>query len=82
VQGFEQIPHVHCDPNSKSPVTTQAALFVACTIMMMTGVFVARVIDIKGAFLKGEFVTNNKVLLFKEVKQRNKEWFTKSYGEN
>jgi hypothetical protein len=33
VRGFEQIPHVHYDPNTKSsPVTTQAAIFVAFTI--------------------------------------------------
>jgi hypothetical protein len=46
---------VHYDPDSKSsPVTTQAALFVAFTIMMMVGNFVARVINVKGAFLKGK----------------------------
>jgi hypothetical protein len=58
VCGFEQIPHVHYDPDSKlSPVTTQAVLFVAFTIMMMVGNFVAWVIDVKGAFLKGKFAS-------------------------
>jgi hypothetical protein len=60
---------VHYDPDSKlSPVTTQAVLFVAFTIMMMAGNFVARVIDIEGAFLKGKFASKDEVLLL-EVPQ-------------
>jgi Reverse transcriptase (RNA-dependent DNA polymerase) len=78
VCGFGQIPHMHYDPDSKSsPVTTQAALFVAFTIMMMAGNFVAQVIDIKGAFLKGKFASKDEVLLL-EVPQGFK-WVYKKW---
>jgi Reverse transcriptase (RNA-dependent DNA polymerase) len=54
-RGSEQIPNVHYDPNSKSsPVTTQTAIFIAFTILMMNKCYVTRVIDVKGAFLKGK----------------------------
>jgi Reverse transcriptase (RNA-dependent DNA polymerase) len=80
VCGFEQIPHVNYDPDSKSsPVTTQAALFVAFTVMLMAGNFVARVIDVKGAFLKGKFASKDEVLLL-EVPQGFK-WVYDKVGE-
>jgi hypothetical protein len=69
VRGFEQIPNVHYDPNSKSsPVTTQAAIFIAFTILMMNKCYVARVIDVKGAFLKGKFASEKEKLML-EVPQ-------------
>jgi Reverse transcriptase (RNA-dependent DNA polymerase) len=69
VRGFGQIPNVHYDPNSKSsPVTTQAAIFIAFTILMMNRRYVARVIDVKGAFLKGKFASEGKKLML-EVPQ-------------
>jgi Reverse transcriptase (RNA-dependent DNA polymerase) len=69
VCGFEQIPYVHYDPDSKSsPVTIQAAIFVSFAITMMATNFVARIVDVKGAFLKGKFVSDNEVLLL-EVPQ-------------
>jgi hypothetical protein len=56
VCGFEQIPNVHYDSDSKSsPVTTQAAIFISFMILMMMPKYVARIIDVKGAFLKGKF---------------------------
>jgi Reverse transcriptase (RNA-dependent DNA polymerase) len=68
VHGFEQILDIHYDPDSNSsPVTTQAAIFVSFAIMMATN-FVARIVDVKGAFLKGKFATDDEVLLL-EVPQ-------------
>jgi hypothetical protein len=73
VPGFEQIPYMHYDPDSKSlPVTPQAALFVAFTIMMMVGDYVGRVIDDKGAFLQGKFASKDEVLLLEVPKIRTK----------
>jgi Reverse transcriptase (RNA-dependent DNA polymerase) len=69
VRGFEQIPYIHYDPDSKSsPVTTQAAIFVSFVLMMMATNFVARIVDVKGAFLKGRFASNDEVLML-EVPQ-------------
>jgi hypothetical protein len=80
VQGFEQIPYVHYDPNSKlSPVTTQAAIFVAFTIMMMADNFVARIVDVKGAFLKGRLASKDEVLML-EVLQGFR-WIYDRLGE-
>jgi Reverse transcriptase (RNA-dependent DNA polymerase) len=54
VRGFEQIPHIHYDPDSKSsPVTTQAAVFIVFVLLTMKVDYVARVLNVKGAFLKG-----------------------------
>jgi hypothetical protein len=69
VCGFEQILYVHYDPDSKSlPVTMQAAIFVSFAKMMLLTNFVVQIVDAKGAFLKGTFVSDNKVLLL-EVPQ-------------
>jgi hypothetical protein len=38
---------------------TQAAIFVAFTIMMMAANFVARIVDEKGAFLKGRLASKD-----------------------
>jgi Reverse transcriptase (RNA-dependent DNA polymerase) len=52
VRGFEQIPHIHYDPDSKSsPVTKQAAVFIVFTLLMMNVDYGARILDVKGAFL-------------------------------
>jgi hypothetical protein len=48
MRGFEQILHVHYDSDAKSlPVTTQASIFFAFTILMMRTDFRAQVIDVK-----------------------------------
>jgi hypothetical protein len=68
----EQIPHLHYDPDSKSlPVTTQAALVVTFTIMMMAGDYVAQVIDVKRAFLKGSLHQRMKFYYWKCLKALN-----------
>jgi Reverse transcriptase (RNA-dependent DNA polymerase) len=80
VRGFEQIPYVHYDPDSKSsPVTTQAAIFVSFVLMMMATNFVARIVDVKGAFLKGRFASNDEVLML-EVPQGFR-WIYDKLGE-
>jgi hypothetical protein len=57
---------VHYDPDAKSLlVMTQASIFIAFTILMMRTDFRARVIDVKGAFLKGKLNTKNEVLMLK-----------------
>lgn len=64
VQGFEQLPNIHYDPSTiSSPVTTQAAIFVAFTILSMHREYEARAIDVKGAFLKGKFASKDETLL-------------------
>jgi hypothetical protein len=64
-----KMSQVHYDPDFKSsPVTTQAALFVAFTLMMMVGNFVAQVIDVKGAFLKGKLHQKKKCYYLKYTK--------------
>jgi hypothetical protein len=69
VRGFEQIPKVHYDPSAvSSPVTTQAAIFTAFTLLTMNRSYVARIIDVKGAFLKGKFASNDETLVL-EVPQ-------------
>jgi hypothetical protein len=69
VRGFEQISHIHYDPDSKSsPVTTQAAVFMAFVLLMMHPTYVAQILDVKEAFLKGNFPSPDEVLLL-EVPQ-------------
>jgi hypothetical protein len=69
VRGFEQLPKIHYDPSAiSSPVTTQAAIFVAFTILTMNKEYEARIIDVKGAFLKGKFASQDETLLL-EVPQ-------------
>jgi hypothetical protein len=48
---------------SHRQVTTQAAIFISFTILMMNPRYMARVIDVKGAFLKGKFATEDKMLM-------------------
>jgi hypothetical protein len=71
---------MHYDPESKSsPLTTQAALVVEFTILMMVGDYVAQVFDVKGAFLKGKFASKDEVLLL-EVPQGFK-WVYDKIGD-
>jgi hypothetical protein len=80
VRGFEQIPHIHYDPDSKSsPVTTQAAVFTVFVLLMMNVAYVARIINVKGAFLKGRFSSPTKVLML-EVPQGFR-WVYNKMGE-
>jgi Reverse transcriptase (RNA-dependent DNA polymerase) len=80
VRGFEQIPHIHYDPDSKSsPVTTQAAVFIVFVLLMMNVDYGARILDVKGAFLKGRFSSPDEVLLL-EVPQGFR-WVYDKLGE-
>jgi Reverse transcriptase (RNA-dependent DNA polymerase) len=77
---FEQIPHMHYDPDSKlSPMTTPSSAICGFHYNDNGRKFVAWVIDVKGAFLKGKFASKDEVLLL-EVPQGFK-WVYDKVGE-
>ncbi len=62
VQGFKQIDGQHYDGTSISaPVTNAISIRMALTVMLMQD-RIAHVVDIKGAFLSGEFEDGEKNL--------------------
>jgi hypothetical protein len=54
-RGFEQVPAVHYDPHSiAAPVVTMMTIRIVYVLMILAG-WSGHVIDVRGAFLKGEF---------------------------
>jgi hypothetical protein len=54
-RGYEQVPEKHYDPNSIAvPVTSDVTIRIVLTLLLL-GRWYAELIDIKGAFLHGEF---------------------------
>ena len=75
-RGFRQIADVHYDQSSiHAPVTNGISIRVLLTLMIMAG-WVANVVDVKGAFLHGEF-TDGEVIYMKVPKG-----FERYYGSN
>ncbi len=67
MRGFEQQDGVHFDSQSiASPVTTDVTVRIILTLMLMAN-WVARLLDIRGAFLHGEFDNNKQI--YSEVPQ-------------
>ena len=65
MRGFEQQDHQHYDSYGiASPVTNDVTVRVCLVLMLMTG-WMARLVDINGAFLHGEF--DNGEVIFTEV---------------
>ncbi len=63
VRGFKQIDGQHYDGTSISaPVTNAMTIRIALTIMLMQG-GIAHVVDVKGAFLYGEFKNGEKIYI-------------------
>ena len=60
-RGFEQEPDVHYDPESKAaPVANLTSIRVMLTLWIACLMWKSRVLDVKGAFLKGKFVEGDK----------------------
>ena len=66
-RGYEQEDSIHYDGQSiASPVTTDVTVRVVLTLMLMCG-WTAKLLDVKGAFLHGEF--DNGEQIYTEVPQ-------------
>ncbi len=62
-RGFQQVEGQHYDTTARSsPVTSDTAIWMVLTIMLVAK-YEARVIDIKGAFLKGEFKNDEEIYM-------------------
>ena len=73
MRGFEQKEGEHYDGSSiSSPVTNDVSIRVALVLMLMAN-WVAQVVDVKGAFLHGEFENDEKI--YTEVPQGFEKWF-------
>ena len=67
MRGYEQQEGIHYDEQAiASPVTTDVTVRVCMVLMLMAG-WTAKLVDIKGAFLHGEFDNNEKI--YTEVPQ-------------
>jgi Reverse transcriptase (RNA-dependent DNA polymerase) len=59
-QGFQQIPGVHYDPKSvAAPVTNEVTVRIVMTLMIMAA-WAGELLDVKGAFLHGQFGTRER----------------------
>ena len=75
-RGYEQVDGIHYDENAKSaPVVNGATINIVFILMLMAG-WVGELLDVRGAFLHGEFEKNRKVYM--EVPQG----FEKHYKGN
>ncbi len=75
-RGFQQVEGQHYNTTAiLSPVTSDTAIWMVLTIMLVAK-YEARVIDVKGAFLKGEFENHE------EIYMTVPEWFEKYYPNN
>ncbi len=61
MRGFKQIKGQHYDGTTiSSPVTNSATIRIVLVLMVMASM-IARIVDVKGAFLHGEFEDGEKV---------------------
>jgi hypothetical protein len=75
-RGFEQVDGVHCDKNTKAaPVTNEITIRIVSILLVMSRWY-AELIDVKGAFLKGEFADGEEIYM--EIPQG----FERFYGNN
>lgn len=64
-RGFEQVPGVHYDPKTiAAPVINDITIRVIIVLMLMA-VFFGELLDVKGAFLIGDFSPNEKPIYMK-----------------
>ena len=76
-RGFEQIEGEHYDTDSTaSPVASETTIRVVLTLMVMAG-WHAEVLDIKGAFLHGEFEDEERVYM--KISQRFEEFLEQAW---
>jgi len=62
-RGFEQLDGIHCDKNTKSaPVTNEITIRIVFILMVM-GRLYAELLDVQGAFLKGEFANGESIYI-------------------
>jgi hypothetical protein len=62
-RGFEQVPGIHYDPKSiAAPVVTLMTIRIVFVIMIMAG-WTGHVLDVRGAFLKGDFADGENLYL-------------------
>ena len=60
MRGFEQVKDTHYDPESTAaPVTNDVTIRIIMTLALMAG-WVGHIVDVKGAFLHGEFENEEK----------------------
>ncbi len=78
-RGFQQVEGQHYNTTAISlPVTIDTAIRMVLTIMLVVK-YKARVMDVKGAFLKGDFKNNEEAYMtvpkgFKEHYPNNNTW--------
>ena len=64
-QGFMQVPGVHYDPKSiAAPVTNEMTIRIILTLMLMA-LWIGELLDVKGAFLHGDFGPREAPILMK-----------------
>jgi Reverse transcriptase (RNA-dependent DNA polymerase) len=72
-RGFEQVPGIHFDPKSiAAPVVSMMTIRIVFIIMIMAG-WTGHVLDVRGAFLKGDFGDGE--TLYLHVPQGMKKWY-------
>jgi hypothetical protein len=73
-RGFEQVPGIHYDPKSiAAPVVSMMTIRIVFVLMIMAG-WTGHVLDVRGAFLKGNFGDNE--TLYLHVPQGMEKWYT------
>jgi hypothetical protein len=73
-RGFEQVPGIHYDPKSISaPVVCMMTIRIVFILMLMAW-WKGHVLDVRGAFLKGDFGDDE--TLYLHVPQGMKEWYS------
>jgi hypothetical protein len=73
-RGFEQVPGIHYDPKSlAAPVVSLMTIRIVFVLMIMAN-WTAHVLDVRGAFLKGDFGDGE--TLYLHVPQGMEKWYT------
>ena len=72
-RGFEQVPGIHFDPKSiAAPVVSMMTIRIIFIITIMAG-WSAHVVDVRGAFLKGDFAEGE--TLYLHVPRGMEKWY-------
>ncbi len=72
-RGYEQVPGKHYDPNSiAAPVTSDVTIRIVLTLLLLARWY-AELIDVKGAFLHGEFEEGE--ILYMEIPEGFEQYY-------
>ncbi len=76
-RGYEQVPGKHYDPNSiAAPVTSDVTIRIVLTLLLLARWY-AELIDVKGAFLHGEFEEGE--TLYMEIPEGFEQYYPEDY---